>query len=184
MRFKILLIGLALSFQVQAAPEWIEKNKALSVVKNYANAIACGTSFQRDENGKVQTSDKDVYTIQLGEDEFSDTEFFVLWSGDHGCAGGSGTQYAQLTQVVKSHIYDSYVVTDEYPFGEDVDKHVNYGFIREFKQLSPDLFKVVSGRFADNDSNAGPSLQDTILVENHKGIGWKVISSKISKWDE
>lgn len=181
MKFKVLLAGLLLSFQVQAASELVEKNKALSVVKNYANSVACGTSFQRDENGKIRTSDKDVYTIQLGSDEFSDTEFFVLWDGDHGCAGGTGTQYSQLTRVVKSHIYNSYVVTDEYPFGEDVDKHINYGFISEFKQLSKNLFKITSGKFAEDDPNAGPSLQDTILVEMQNGVGWKVISSQVSE---
>jgi hypothetical protein len=76
-----------------------------------------------------------------------------------------------------------YVVINDYPFGEDVDKHINYRFISEFKQLGVNLFKITSGKFADDDSNAGPSLQDTILVEDQKGIGWKVISSRVSKID-
>ena len=181
MKFKVLLAGLLFSFQVQAASELVEKNQALAVVKNYANAIACGTSFQKDENGKILASAKDVYTIEYGNDINADIEFYVLWSGDQGCAGGSGTRYAELTRVVKSHIYDSYVVVDSYPFGEDVDKHINYSFISEFKQLGANLFKITSGKFAYGDANAGPSLQETILVENQPRVGWKVISSHVSE---
>ncbi|MCU4319917.1 hypothetical protein [Acinetobacter bereziniae] len=54
----------------------------------------------------------------------------------------------------------------DYPFGEDVDKHINYRSINNFKQLNPNLFKIISGKFADEDSNAGPSLIDSIIVEN------------------
>ena len=181
MKFKVLLAGLLLSFQVQAASELVEKNQALAVVKNYANAIACGTSFQRDENGKIQASIKDVYIIENGVKNYLSNEFYVLWSGDQHCMGGAGTYFAQLTKVNKWTENGPYVVTGEYPFGEDVDKHINYRFISEFKQLGPNLFKITSGKFADGDPNAGPSLENTILVENQKGIGWKVISSKISK---
>jgi len=181
MKFKVLLAGLLLSFQVQAASELVEKNQALAVVKKYANAIACGTSFERDEDGKIQTSTKDVYIIENGVKDDLHNEFYVLWSGDQHCAGGTGTYYAQLTKVNKWTQNGPYVVTEEYPFGEDVDKHINYRFISEFKQLGTNLFKITSGKFAEDDSNAGPSLQDSILVENQKGIGWKVISSHVSE---
>lgn len=183
MKFKVLLAGLLLSFQAQAASELFEKNQALAVVKNYANAIACGTSFQKDESGKIHASSDDVYIIEYGVKDYLHNEFYVLWWGDQGCAGGSGTYYAQLTKVNKWTKTGPYVVTGEYPFGEDVDKHINYRFISEFKQLSANLFKITSGKFAEDDSNAGPSLQDAILVENQEGIGWKVISSKVSKID-
>ncbi|MBJ8440040.1 hypothetical protein [Acinetobacter junii] len=183
MKFKILLAGLLLSSQVQAASELVEKNQALAVVKNYANAIACGTTFQKDENGKIQASTKDVFVIENGEDDFSSSVMYVLWGGDQRCAGGNGTSYSVLTEVVKWTSSRPYIVNGDYPFGEDVDKHINYRFISEFKQLGANLFKITSGKFAEDDSDAGPSLQDTILVENQDGAGWKVISSKVSKID-
>ena len=181
MKFKVLLAGLLLSFQVQAASELVEKNQALAVVKNYANAIACGTSFQRDEDGKIQASIRDVFVIEKSEDDFSPSVMYVLWGGDQRCMGGSGTSYSVLTEVTKWTAMRPYVVINDYPFGEDVDKHINYRFISEFEQLGAHLFKITSGKFAEDDSNAGPSLQDTILVENQKGIGWKVISSHVSE---
>ena len=181
MKFKVLLAGLLLSFQVQAASELVEKNQALAVVKNYANAIACGTSFQRDEDGKIQASIKDVFVIEKSEDDFSPSVMYVLWGGDQGCMGGSGTSYSVLTEVTKWTARRPYVVINDYPFGEDVDKHINYRFISEFKQLGANLFKITSGKFAEDDPNAGPSLQDSILIENQKGIGWKVISSHVSE---
>ena len=181
MKFKVLLAGLLLSFQVQAASELVEKNQALAVVKNYANAIACGTSFQRDEDGKIQASIRDVFVIEKSEDDFSSSVMYVLWGGDQGCRGGTGTVYSVLTEVAKWTPMHPYVVINDYPFGEDVDKHINYRFISEFKQLGANLFKITSGKFAEDDSNAGPSLQDSILVENKKGIGWKVISSHVSE---
>ena len=183
MKFKVLLAGLLLSFQVQAASELVEKNQALAVVKNYANAIACGTSFQRDEDGKIQASIRDVFVIEKSEDDFSPSVMYVLWGGDQGCAGGSGTFYSVLTEVTKWTAMRPYVVIGDYPFGEDVDKHINYRFISEFKQLNKNLFKITSGKFAEDDTNAGPSLQDAILVENQEGTGWKVISSKVSRID-
>lgn len=181
MKFKVFFAGLLLSFQAQAASEIFEKNQALAVVKNYANAIACGTSFQRDENGKIQTGTKDVFLIEKSEDEFSPSVMYVLWGGDQGCMGGSGTSYSVLTEVTKWAASRPYVVIKDYPFGGDVDKHINYRFISEFNQLGENLFKITSGKFADDDPNAGPSLQDTILVENQKGVGWRVISSQVSE---
>lgn len=181
MKIKILFTSLLFSFQAQAATEFIEKNQALAVVKNYANSIACGTSFQKDENGKINASPDDVYIIENGVKDYLHNELYVLWWGDQQCAGGSGTYYATLTAVNKWREGAPYVVTRDYPFGEDVDKHINYRFISEFKQLSNDLFEITSGKFADNDPNAGPSLQDKILVKRQDGE-WKVISSQVSEF--
>ncbi|RZG76622.1 MULTISPECIES: hypothetical protein [unclassified Acinetobacter] len=181
MKLKVSLLGLVLSFQVHAGSDVIEKNQALNVVKNYANSIACDTTFNKGENGKVQTTINDVYVINKDIDNWGQNEFFVLWAGDQACAGGSGTYYATLTQVIKMSKNRPYIVTGDYPFGEDVDKHINYRFISEFKQLSNNLFKITSGKFAEDDPNAGPSLQDSIIIENKEGMGWKVISSKVSK---
>ncbi len=180
MKSKFLLVGLLLSFQVQAAPEIVEKRLALNTVKNYATAIACGTSFEKDEDGKIHASTDDVFVIEKSEDDFSESVMYVLWWGDQGCMGGTGTSMSNLTAVTKWTSLRPYIVTADYPFGEDVDKHINYRFISEFKQIDSNLFKITSGKFAENDSNAGPSLQDTILVENQKGVGWKVISSQVS----
>lgn len=181
MKFKILMAGLFISFQVQAASELIEKNQALATVKNYANSIACDTTFQKDKNGKIQASVKDVYVIEKSEDDISPSVMYVLWDGDQGCMGGTGTSYSVLTEVTKWNSSRPYVVMNDDPFGEDVNKHINYRFISEFKQLGSNLFKITSGKFADDDPNSGPSLQDTILVENQKGGGWKVISSQVSE---
>jgi hypothetical protein len=100
MKFKVLLAGLLLSFQVQAASELVEKNQALAVVKNYANAIACDTSFQRDENGKIQASIKDVYIIENGVKNYLSNEFYVLWSGDQHCMGGAGTYLRNSQKLI------------------------------------------------------------------------------------
>lgn len=181
MKFKVLLTGLILSFQVQAASELVEKNQALAVVKNYANAIACGTTFQKDDKGRIQASSKDVFLIEKSEDDFSPSVIYVLWGGDQGCMGGSGTYSSVLTEVTKWTSSRPYIVNGDFPFGEEVDKHINYRFISEFKQLGVNLFKITSGKFADDDPNSGPSLQDSILVENQQGVGWKVISSQVSE---
>ena len=183
MNFKVCFFGLFLSFQAHAASDIFEKNQALNVVKNYANATACGTTFQKDENGKIQASIKDVFVIEKSVDDFSPSVMYVLWGGDQGCMGGSGTSYSVLTEVTKWTAMRPYVVINDYPFGEDVDKHINYRFISEFKQLNKNLFKITSGKFAEDDPNAEPSLQDSIIVENQEGTGWKVISSKVSKID-
>lgn len=183
MKFKILLGSLLLSFHAQASSELMEKIQALAVVKNYANSIACGTSFQKDENGKINASTDDVYIIENGIKNYLHNELYVLWRGDQQCAGGSGTYYATLTVVNKWREGAPYVVTGDYPFGEEVDKHINYGFISEFKQLSNDLFEITSGKFADGDPNAGPSLQDKILVKR-QDREWKVISSKVSEFKD
>ncbi len=181
MKFKFLLAGLFLSFQAQAASELVEKNQALAVVKNYAKTIACENTFEKNEFSKILTTSRDAYIIEKGNSDWEQTTVLILWGGDIGCAGGSGSQLSVLTELAKLPGRDNYIVISNYPFGEDVDKHINYGFISEFKQLNENLFKITSGKFADDDSNAGPSLQDTILVKKQEGIGWKVISSRLSK---
>ncbi len=179
MKFKILFFSLLLSLNAQAASELIEKKQALSVVKNYANSIACNTSFQKDENGKILASTDDVYIIENGVKDYRTNELYVLWWGDQGCAGGSGTYSANLTAVLKSREDSPYIVTQDFPFGNEVDEHINYRFIIDFKQLSNNLFEITSGKYANDDSNAGPSLQDKILIKR-KNNEWKVISSKVS----
>ena len=178
---KVLLVALFCSFQVQAASELLEKNQALSVVKNYANSIACSTSFKKDENGKIHASVDDVYIVNNEVDKGLHNELYVLWAGDQQCAGGSGTFYATLTSVTKWTKDKPYIVTGDYPFGENVDKHINYRFISEFKQLEPNLFKITSGKLAEDDPSSTPSLQDSIVIEEQDGAGWKVISSRVSK---
>lgn len=73
-----------------------EKTEALQLVKKYSETVACETTFEREKN--LEALSKDVYPMER-DDEYGSATHYVLWGGDLGCAGGSGTWFYTMTQV-------------------------------------------------------------------------------------
>lgn len=84
----LLLITLLFAIQVHAGNESQEKIAVLNVIKNYSGAVACSTNFE--DGDSLDSYLKNVYTIDR-DDESGFATYYVLWSGDMGCMGGSGT---------------------------------------------------------------------------------------------
>ena len=95
-----LVILTIASNTVLAKPSVKEKYEVLKQAKNYAQSVACATTFDDDNQGH-KTTINDIHLIESQMD-FSEknevgTQYLVYWGGDWGCSGGSGTYSSFLT---------------------------------------------------------------------------------------
>lgn len=105
---KKLAISLGLSVVVsnsfgQTVPSVQEITKQIiRSVKSYASSISCGG---------VEVSPKDIAALvpYRSVDDRDSAKYAVLWSGDIGCAGGSGTQGTYIA-IVNVGVGDSFLV--------------------------------------------------------------------------
>lgn len=97
---KRALLGLVLMSAclpaAMAASERDEKLQVLQLVKTYSATVACDTTF---EGGKPLSAQLDkVFTIER-DPEAGLASYYVLWGGDKGCNGGSGTSSFFVSEV-------------------------------------------------------------------------------------
>ena len=72
------------------ATEFQDKQAIMKMMNQYINAVACATS-------KVEL--KDIVNIHPPKEDYTGSTYYVLWSGDKGCEGGSGTMSAYISEV-------------------------------------------------------------------------------------
>ena len=164
---KKLLLVLLFSLGLMEASSNKEKEEVLKVIKNYANSVACATTFDIPDGG---TSIKDV--ILAYKDNFGETSYFVLWGGDISCAGGTGTSSYYISEVGKYRDTNPFLVIqrDVFSFLEDI----NFRAIIRFKKLDENKYEIVSIDYGNDDSNCCPSLKQKYIVSQVKG-SWKVL---------
>ncbi len=85
---------LGISVNTVFASELQDKQIIMKLMNNYINAVACATS-------KVQINN--IVSIFPPEEDYTGSTYYVLWSGDKGCEGGSGTMssYAAKSQQLR-----------------------------------------------------------------------------------
>ncbi|MES2756353.1 MAG: hypothetical protein V4693_03185 [Pseudomonadota bacterium] len=85
----VVLTFLGVSLSAYAAPtsESDIKIAIANAVERYANAISCGG---------IKVKPEDVLTLAPYGDGPTLSKYAVLWSGDVGCFGGSGTEMTRL----------------------------------------------------------------------------------------
>lgn len=104
-------------------------------------------SFEKTSENGTPTTLNDVHTVEYNK-ENNTYIFYILWGGDKGCAGGSGTMSSFVTEVAKyGGDWKPYTIQDDYAFGEKVG--INYGYIESIKKINKDLFEVISWDYAD-----------------------------------
>lgn len=152
----------------------------LKVAKMHAKVSACGTSFDNDAEHK--TTDKDIYLI---DSDVYQKKYIVSWSGDLGCAGGSGTFGQIFTEISSANAAEyKYVVMNDDAFGMygDNDNFMfNMRFVELVKQLSKDKFEIVSSDFSseqcgDSGMNNFPSTKYKYTMEKDKRDNWRLES--------
>ena len=97
-RYTLTVTTLLLANNAIAVPT-SEKYEVLKKASNYAQSVACSTTFS-DDTEDTETTISDVYLVETSSfddlNEFG-TNYIVYWSGDYGCMGGSGTYSSFLT---------------------------------------------------------------------------------------
>ena len=177
--FKKLIAGILISsFSLGStyASELSEKTNIVRIMNNYITSISC-------MNDKVQL--KDIFTIDKPSENGS--IYYVLWNGDIGCNGGTGTHSYYVSEVSRFSPNRPLLVTTNDAFGDNneafwnTDKaSINYRFIQSMKQVSPSEFEIVSYDYADDkfggvdQGNMGPANKFSYTVSLVENEGWKI----------
>lgn len=178
------LIGaVALTLMAQSAlakPPQVEKLDVLRQAKNYAQAIACETTFSKDS--EVKTDINDVHLIESTTDYDSGEEFgtkyIVGWGGDNGCAGGSGTYMGFITSFSRFSQTRPFVVEREH-IVDDMDLNgysLNPRFIENVSYNNDKLY-VTSSEYGNDGSNS-PRYK-YIYTITYADYGWKIVNRKL-----
>ncbi len=161
----------AISLHVAAESEFEQKAKSISVLKKYTETVACGTDF---EERPLEDFLKHTFTAVEGH------SYYVLWYGDIGCAGGSGTSSFYISEVGRDTETRPFLVKELNAFGDEFEKEVNSRFIEDVIMISSNHFSVISSEFSENDSNNFPSLKFRYELKRANGWGsnWKVTNKE------
>lgn len=179
-----IILGLIASSAIAATDEISQKKEVLDIMKKYAEVRSCAHSFTKSSDNSEPTTLKDVFTVER-DSEFSAYSYYVLWSGDLGCAGGSGTLSSYVTEVAKygGGTWKPFTVQTDYAFGEDIG--INYRFIDSLKRINNDKFILIGWDYADekyggNDGgNNFPANKFEYTIEMLIGEGWKITNQKL-----
>lgn len=157
------LVALANDPQVPAEQEI--RTEAVEVVKKYANAIACVD----DEYGLWE-----FLTLSPWEEYYArdDAEYAVIWSGDVGCAGGSGTTGVNLA-IVKIGAGNTFYVD---AWNSSPPKEFEF-FSRAFDGVvanTSDVIVLEALEHGEDDANCCPSQQVRYTLKRDGDSNWKL----------
>lgn len=168
-----------LVFAMMPAHANTDKNIIYERMKAYADLVSCSNSFE-DDGDIEKTKLSDIFFV--GQ-EGSIIEYYVLWGGDMGCAGGSSSASAYVTSVYKyEHQNDKFYIGDNFAFG---DIGINYRFIESIKQISQDKFIVTAWDFADekfggaDGGNNFPANKFEYTIEKQDKFTWHITNQKL-----
>ncbi len=172
-----------------AKPPIQEKYDVLKQASNYAQSIACATTFAKDSDGD-KTTVKDVFlvekTMDFAEKNEIGTKYIVFWGGDAGCAGGSGTYSNYLTSFSRYSETRPFLV-EQQDILDDIneDKYqINTRFIRDVEFYNGVLL-VTSSDYSDDNTDGGnnfPRYQYRYtLVFDTDAYKWKLANKELIK---
>lgn len=144
-----------------------DKKEIFKVLKNYANAIACRTSF--DDETKIEELNEIIY---FGQDEYGIDYYYVIWRGDVACYGGSGTIAYYITEVFRysDRYYKRFYVNNIPVFEAKV--------LSNLKKVG-DKLEVVVHSLNKDDSDCCHSLLETYILAKDEVSGkWSAIIKK------
>ncbi len=174
----ILLTGLLFSVSYSyASTELQDKQKILEMMKQYSGLVSCMSSFSNDPENKDPTTIKDIQTVEYDPKQ-STFVFYVLWSGDHGCGGGSGSMSSFVTEIAKYGDWKPYTIQTDYAFGENIG--FNYVYIESIKKINTNKYEVISWDYADSkyggeDGGSNfPANKFRYTLERERFEPWKI----------
>lgn len=184
------LLGTILGFVLinsSFASEQTERIQVSKTINNYIDSVACATS-------KIQQ--KDIYKIDSDQDTGIAT-YYVLWVGDKGCQGGSGTMSAYVSEVTRYSSSRPFLVMSDDAFGDNNEKvwsgegitkpYINYRFVNSIKQISPEKFEIIAGAYADDKfggkdgGNNFPANTIKYTLQNVQSEGWQITNQTLLK---
>lgn len=160
-----VLVNTALAAQPELDPVAIP-GRVLEVAQQYQNAIACANI----DKAKQPVIALTPFTDSEHRDE---ARYAVLWSGDIGCAGGSGTSSANIT-IVGMGGGDGFFVDSARSSPQIMfDSPVN--LIREVVNYTEDTLTLRGKEYAENDPRCCPSIDTRFTLREDAQGNWLLI---------
>ena len=161
------------------ASELQDKQIIMKLMNNYINSVACATS-------KVQINN--IVSIFPPEEDYTGSTYYVLWSGDKGCEGGSGTMSSYITEVSRYSSSRPFLVNTDDALGDNNEKawaagtwFTNYRFIESMKKTKDGSLEIIGWNYADakyggkDGGNNFPANKFKYTLALDEEAGWKVI---------
>lgn len=177
------------SYSAMAKPPIKEKYDVLKKASNYAQSVACSTTFAKG-SGAQKTTIKDVHLIdsQPSFDEKGEfgTNYIVYWGGDWGCNGGSGTYSNFLTSFTRFSETRPFLM-EQMDILEDINSEeyqINTRFIEKVEFYNGVLL-VTASDYSDDNTDGGnnfPRYQYRYtLVYDVNNLTWSLANKKLLK---
>jgi hypothetical protein len=131
----------------------IISRKVLEVAAAYALSIGTAWRFN---------------VIALGASEYYDNHYLVIWEGDVGHNGGSGTWGPVMCEVIQSHFGSLYVDHAEHMF------ETSLRCIDEVVGVEDGKLILVGRRYDEEDTNNHPSLNFIVKLKRNSHNKWEL----------
>lgn len=167
-----LLLATAISsVSAQSALPVAEITKGvLKAAKSYQVAIACA-------DVDIKPKDIAALTPYKSFDDRLDASYAVLWSGDVGCAGGSGTSSTNIS-IVRVGGGDSFYVDPAFSSPQiQFDLPVRY--VERIVGNTKDSLILEGKEYGPNDSNCCPSINMRFTLRADDKGNWKLAEKKV-----
>ncbi len=155
----------------QNAPPVQEITKQIiKSAQGYANAISCPGVVITPKEIAALTPYKTI-------DDRMEAKYAVLWDGDIGCAGGSGTSGTNVS-IVTISTGDSYVV-DPSQSSPLIQFESPVRTISRIVGNTRDTLILEGKEYADNDANCCPSITVRFTLRVDEKDNWKLVEKKL-----
>lgn len=148
----------------------IEQN-IIKVATQYIHAVAC-------EASPVTSKQIIPLTPYTTEDNRWDAEYAVLWSGDIGCQGGSGTSSANLL-IVKIGAGAFYYVDSQHST-PNIRYESPTNWVTHIVSYSANRLVLAGKTYAEKDPHCCPSLHTEFIVERNDQGDWLLLDKHTS----
>lgn len=165
-RYLLLAMSLTLCHQTFAAETSAIEQNIIKVATQYIHSIACETS-------PVTAKQIIPLTPYSSEDTRWDAQYAVLWSGDIGCQGGSGTSSANLL-IVKIGAGAFYYV-DSKQSSPNIHYESPTNWVTNVTSFSANRMVLAGRTYASQDPHCCPSVLTEFILERDKQANWRLI---------
>lgn len=163
-------VFMSLSYAQSAPPVQEITKQVIRSVTNYANAISCpGISVEPKQIAAL--------VPYKNLDDRMDALFAVLWTGDIGCAGGSGTEGTNIS-IVTIGAGDSYVV-NPLKSSPAIQFESPVRHVERIVGNTRDSLIVEGREYGPNDSNCCPTIKVRCTLRVDEKGDWKLVEKKV-----
>lgn len=165
------LLGMGSSCFAQSAPPVQEITKQIiKAATSYKDAIAC-------VEDKIGAKDIAALVPYKTLDDRMDAKYAVLWGGDIGCAGGSGT-YGTNVSIVTIGAGDSYTV-NPLQSSPVIQFETPVRIVSRIVGNTRDSMILEGLEFGPKDANCCPSIPVRFTLKLDEKGNWKLADKKV-----